>query len=173
MTRKRLCVTLLLVLAGLGMTGCASLPDQRQVKRFLGLEQPFAHNDIPAPATPGGYVSLFGMGQTDHILVSMQQGAVKYELSDAQAIHKIVTIIRTASQANTAASTSSTQQPIQLTFLIGSPQRSVSAYYIPATQALHLYNIPTASWPDHAVAVYTVAPDFGAALLSALDAAAP
>ncbi len=150
-------------------TACGTLPDQRQIKQFLGLEQPFAHKDISPPPSPGAFAMQFGMGQTERILVSVAQSNIKYEIDDPQHIHTVVNVLRAGAQASAPEAAVLPQHPIQLSFLIGPPEHIVTAHYNPSTQVLHIYNIPSAAWPDHAVAVYTLTPAFGAALQAAVD----
>lgn len=165
-------IVLLVLLATL-LSACAALPDQRQLKQLLGLEQPFPHKDVPAPASPNAFAMQFGLGQTHRIVVSVQQQQLKYEITDPQAIHTLVSVLRAGAQASAPPDAPLPQAPLQLTFLIGAPERTITAHYNPTTNVLHIYNVPIAAWPDHAVAVYTLTPAFGAALQAALDTSKP
>lgn len=157
----------------LSATGCTTLPGEYQVKQFLGLEQTFPHYDVPAPPTSAAYVLQLGMGQTRRIIVRAQPGAQQYEVSDPLTIQAVLGVLRAGSLATVPASLQNPQAPVQLDFVIGSPERTVTAHYNPANQTLQLYNVSTPAWPDHAVGAYTVSPAFGAALLEALQIRTP
>jgi hypothetical protein len=159
---------LLMSLVLLSLTACTALPSERQVKQFLGLERVFGHNDVPAPPTPSAFVLQSGMGQTKRIVIRSQQSAVLGEVTDPQAIQAVLGVFRSGAATRFAGDTDVRQAPFQLDFLMGAPERLVTAHYNPASQTLQLYNLPTAAWPDHAVASYTMTPAFGAALQQAL-----
>jgi hypothetical protein len=161
-------LTMMVLVALLLSTACASLPSDRQVKQFLGLEEALAHNDVPAPPTPGTFVLQFGMGQTKRIVIRGQKNAVLGEVTDPQHIQAILGVLRTGTVTHVAGSTAAPQAPLQLDFAIGSPEHLVTAHYNPANNILQMYNVPTPAWPDHAVASYAMTPAFGAALQAAL-----
>ena len=166
---RRYSLTTIIFVALLVTTACASVPDERQVKQFLGLEQSFAHNDVPAPPTPGAFVLQFGMGQTKRIVIRGQKNAVLGEVADPRAIQAVLKVLRSGTATRFAGSADVSNSPLQLDFVIGSPEHLVTAHYNPASHTLQLYNLPTAAWPDHAVASYAMTPAFGAALQAALD----
>jgi hypothetical protein len=165
---RHLRYALLLALA-LSASGCGALPGERQVKQFLGLEQPFAHNDVPPPPSPSAYVLQLGMSQTHRIVVRARPGRPQYEVTDPQVIAAVITVLRAGPLTTAAADAGTAQEPLQLDFIAGPPDRVVSAHYNPRSQILQLSNVPAAAWPDHAVGRYTMAPGFGAALLDILE----
>lgn len=152
----------------LGTSACASVPNEQQVKQFLGLERSFAHNDIPAPPTPSAYILQLGMSQTQRLVVREAQNAKQYEITDPRTIQEVLHVLRTGSTSLTTNDGLTPASALQLDFIAGSPERIVTAHYNPASGMLQLYNIPTPAWPDHAVATYAVTPTFGAALLHVL-----
>lgn len=162
----QLAATLTLALSA---AGCSALPSDRQVKQFLGLERTFAHNDVPSPPSPDAYVLQLGMAQTRRIIVHRQPGHSQYEVTDPQTIVSVIAVLRAGLRATAAPGSRPLEDSLQLDFVAGPPERVVTAHYNPQTQALQLYNTPTAAWPDHAVSTYTLPAAFGTALRDALN----
>ncbi len=150
-----------------GLTACASLPGERQVRRFLGLERTFAHNDLPAPPTPSAYVVQLAMSRTQRIVVREPSGR-QFEVTDPRAIQEVLGVLRAGPHLAGAPGAAEPVNRLQLEFIIGPPPRTVTAHYNAASDTLQLYNVPTEAWPDHIVGTYPVAPGFGAALAEAL-----
>lgn len=150
-----------------GLTGCSALPDTREIKRLFGLEQSFAHTDIAAPPTPGGYVLQLAMGQTVRIDTREPISGQETQITDQPIISDVLAILH-LSQSVTPSAAALPAIPLQLRFIIGSSERIVEARYDPGRGELLLYNIPTMNWPDHTVATYAVSPAFGAALRETL-----
>jgi hypothetical protein len=153
----------------LSTAGCSALPSDRQVRQFLGLERTFAHNDVPSPPSPDAYVLQLGMAQTRRIIVHRQPGRSQYEVTDPRAIASVIAVLRAGSRAIASPGSPPLDDSLQLDFVAGPPQRVVTAHYNPQTQALQLYNTPTAAWPDHAVSTYTLPQAFGTVLRDALE----
>jgi hypothetical protein len=168
MSIQRYVLTALVLVTLLITTACAAVPGEGRVKQFLGLEQSFAHNDVPAPPTSGAFVLQFGMGQTKRIVIRGQKDAVLGEVTDPRAVQAVLAVFRSGTTTRFAGNADVQQAPFQLDFLIDTPERLVTAHYNPASHTLQLYNLPTAAWPDHAVASYAMTPAFGAALQAAL-----
>jgi hypothetical protein len=117
----------------------------------------------------GAYVLQLGMAQTRRIIVHRQPGRSQYEVTDPQPIASVIAVLRARSRAIASSGSPPLDASLQLDFVAGPPERVVTAHYNPQTQALQLYNTPTAAWPDHAVSTYTLPPAFGTALRDALE----
>lgn len=153
----------------LGAGGCSALPNDRQVRQFLGLEQTFAHNDVPSPPSPDAYVLQLGMSQTRRIIIHRQPGRSPYEVTEPRAIASVIVVLRAGSRASALEGSPPLQGSLQLDFVTGPPERVVTAHFNPQTQTLQLYNTPTAAWPDHVVSTYSLPQAFGTALRDALE----
>ena len=114
-------------------------------------------------SSPSAYVLQLGMGQTHRIVVHAQPGG-QYQITDPQVIQAVLGVLRAGSRAAAPPGAEAPPGPLQLDFIAGAPERTVTAHYNPQRQALQLYNVPTPAWPDHAVGTYTLTPTFGAAL---------
>jgi hypothetical protein len=170
MRHRRMLVQLAtLFTLALSVAGCSTLPSDRQVRQFLGLERTFAHNDVPSPPSPGAYALQLGLAQTRRIVVQRQPGRAQYEVTDPQVIASAVAVLRAGSRAAAPDESPPLQGTLQLDFVAGPPERVVTAHYNPQTRRLQLYNTPTEAWPDHVVSTYALPPTFGTALRDALD----
>ena len=163
------CIRLLgLLLLIFSVAACGSLPDERQIQRFFGLERTFAHTDMPAPPTVGGYVLRLEMGQTQRIDVREPVSGQHTQISDPHTIQAILRLLRLGTAAVPSTAATLPAIPLQLDFIIGPSERVVTARYDPVKGMLQLYNVPTAAWPDHIVTSYPVAPEFGPTLRALL-----
>lgn len=152
------------------LTGCGVMPDQHAIRQALGLEQPFAHYDAPAPPTPAGFVLALALNQANAIAYHDTHAGIQGTITDPRAIERVIAVLSGAPRAGATRVTA--VHALTLQFQLSRPERTVIVSYNPKQDTLIMYNIPNPAWPEHMVATYSVPPGFSDELDAAIQAAA-
>jgi len=124
-----------------GLNSCSIPTTLGSLQYTLGLVPPLVDNDIPAPSTLSGAISLLALSNTQRLVIREPETGRTQIVTDPQIIQRTLQTLRFGATPGTPRAPT-TRLTLQLTFEIRPPARKVIILYRPTKNLVSIYNIP-------------------------------